>query len=79
MAGAGDPSIARNLGAFFGHIVKAIKTDPTAPPSVEVSRSVQEDRQPDGVILRRTTVDEVVLPPDHARANAPDRPSTPDP
>ncbi len=62
MTAAEDPSIARNLGAFFGHIVKAIKTSPDAPSSVEVNRSVQESRQPDGVVLRRTTVDEVVLP-----------------
>lgn len=59
-----DRSIARNLGAFFGHIVHAIKTDPTPAPHVEVKKSVQEERRPDGVTLRRTTVDEIVLPPD---------------
>ncbi len=59
-----DASIARNLGAFFGHIVNAIKTDPKVQERIHVSSSTQEARQDNGVILRRTTVDEVVLPPD---------------
>lgn len=59
-----EPSIARNLGSFFGHIVKAIKTDPNAQERVHVNKTMAEERQPDGVILRRTTVDEVVLPSD---------------
>jgi len=29
-----EPSLMRNLGAFFGHIVQAIKEDPTEPASV---------------------------------------------
>jgi hypothetical protein len=58
-----DSSLARNLGAFFGHIAKAIRTTPDEPRKVEVNRSVEEHRQEDGVVLRRTTVDEVVLPP----------------
>jgi hypothetical protein len=28
-----EPSLLRNLGAFFGHIVQAIKEDPTEPVS----------------------------------------------
>jgi len=28
-----EPSLMRNLGAFFGHIVQAIKEDPTEPVS----------------------------------------------
>jgi len=28
-----EPSLMRNLGAFFGHIVQAIKEDPTEPAS----------------------------------------------
>jgi len=58
-----DSSLARNLGAFFGHIAKAIRTTPDEPRKVEVNRSVEEHRHEDGVVLRRTTVDEVVLPP----------------
>lgn len=30
-APAGHDSLLRNLGEFFGHVVGAIKTDPTAP------------------------------------------------
>jgi hypothetical protein len=29
-----EPSLMRNLGAFFGHIVQAIKEDPTEPASI---------------------------------------------
>ncbi|MFO0783091.1 MAG: hypothetical protein U0636_05360 [Phycisphaerales bacterium] len=64
MAERQDPSIARNLGAFFGHIAHAIRTDPDAPQKREVKRTTTEEKTPDGVILRRTTIDEVVLPPD---------------
>lgn len=70
-----DSSLARNLGAFFGHIAKAIRTTPDEPRKVEVNRSVEEHRQDDGVVLRRTTVDEVVLPP----GAAPPRGQSPSP
>jgi hypothetical protein len=53
-------SIMRSLGEFFGHIAHGIKTDPTKK---EVSRSVEETRREDGVILRRTVIEEVQLPP----------------
>ncbi len=65
-----DQSLLRNLGQFFGHVVHAIKHDPTAPttakaaePAVEVrevNREVQIARQGE-FILRRTTIDEVLL------------------
>jgi len=63
----------RSLGEFFGHVVKGIRTDPAAPRRNEVHRSVEEERRPDGVILRRTIIEEVELPPDRTE-NGPDTP-----
>jgi hypothetical protein len=97
-----EPSLMRNLGAFFGHIVHAIKEDPsndrneTAAASasrearaaqtsgsaerethaatgesdmpidaLEVRREIQEARH-GPYILRRTTIDEVIRPPEGA-------------
>lgn len=57
-------SIMRSLGEFFGHIAKGITTDPTKPTAHEVKRSVEETRRDDGVILRRTVIEEVQLPAD---------------
>jgi hypothetical protein len=37
-----EPSLLRNLGAFFGHIVQAIKEDPTAPVSSEARATGSE-------------------------------------
>ncbi|MBL9148822.1 MAG: hypothetical protein JNM94_09035 [Phycisphaerae bacterium] len=51
-------SLMRSLGEFFGHIAQGIKTDPTKK---EVRRTVEEETRPDGVILRRTTIEEVEL------------------
>ena len=58
-----DPPLARSIGAFFGHIVDAVRTDPNAPAKAEVRRETTEERRPDGVMLRRTVIEEVVLPP----------------
>ena len=59
-----DPPLARSIGAFFGHIVDAIVSDPDARTErVEVRKEVTEDQRPDGVVLRRTVIEEVVLPP----------------
>lgn len=63
MAPAEEHSIARNLGAFFGHIARAISADAAGRRKVQVRSSVEETRREDGVVLRRTTVDEVLLPP----------------
>lgn len=55
-----------NLGAFFGEIAKAIKTDPSAPRTVEINRT--EQSQPvqttlgPGIATTRT-VDEVAITP----------------
>lgn len=59
-----DPTLARSFGAFFGHIVDAIVSDPDkARERVEVRKETTEERRPDGVVLRRTVIEEVVLPP----------------
>jgi len=52
--------IMRCLGEFFGNIAQGIKSQPG--PKVhrtEVGRTVEEHTGEDGVILRRTTIDEV--------------------
>jgi hypothetical protein len=53
-------SLARNLGEFFGHIIKAAKSQPTTRKTV--SRTVEE-RQDGNVVFRRTIVDEIEVPP----------------
>jgi len=59
-----DPPLARSIGVFFGHIVDAIVSDPNARTErVEVRKEVTEEQRPDGVVLRRTVIEEVVLPP----------------
>ena len=47
----------RSLGEFFGHIAKAMKTDP-AKKTRTVSRTVEEEHRGD-VTLRRTTIEEI--------------------
>lgn len=68
-------SIMRSLGEFFGHIVKGVRTDPTAQPTSTtahgpgasrhvVRRSVEEVRRdtPEGAMtMRRITIDEVEI------------------
>lgn len=48
----------RSLGEFVGHIVKGIRTNPAKRT---VRKEVQETRRDDGVILRRTTIEEVEI------------------
>ena len=50
-------SLIRNLGAFFGHIVKAVKTDPSTTKTV-VRKTVEEQEHGD-ITLRRTTIEEI--------------------
>ena len=63
-----DMSVAESLGAFVGAIWGGITSRPGEPaqkPS-ENARTVAtrvEDREVDGVILRRTIIDEVIVPP----------------
>lgn len=54
-----NPSLMRNLGAFFGHIIKGVKTDPTKETTT-VRRTVEEEDRGD-VVLRRTTIEEVEI------------------
>ena len=64
-----NPSLMRSLGAFFGHIAKGISTDVTRQPAKtadepdvrEVRRTIEEEETPDGVVLRRTIIEEVEL------------------
>ena len=49
----------RSIGEFFGHIVKAVRTDPSKKKTV-ISKSVEEED--DGnITLRRTTIDEIEI------------------
>ncbi len=68
-----EQPLARSLGAFLGHIVDAIASDPDAPKGnrTEVRRRTEEEQRPDGVILRRTVIEEVVLPPGTPAPKAP--------
>lgn len=69
-------SIMRSLGEFFGHIAHGVRSDPTRK---EVRRTVEEEERPDGIILRRTTIEEIEIPPKppapNADAPARDKPS----
>ena len=62
--------VARSVGQAVGILWRAIRT-PVAPDTVEVSRRSETLRQ-DGLTLRRTTIDEVVLQP-RDRTNPTDR------
>ncbi len=78
---AAHKPLMRSLGEFFGHIKKAVKTDPSAlqaqrranpePTRRVVSERVEEREvpNPDGtgrMILRRTVVEEVEIHPSTA-------------
>lgn len=73
-----DMSVAESLGAFVGAIWGGITAKPGAGTAGEsdavhtVARRV-EDREVDGVILRRTIIDEVIVPPQGAATNDPTR------
>ena len=65
MSGSGDKSTMRYLGEFFGHVMKGVRTDPAAParPATR-TRTEEELRETSGgrVVIRRTIIEEVVLP-----------------
>jgi hypothetical protein len=48
----------RSLGEFFGHIARAIKTDPNKKV---LKKTVEEEQRDDGIVLRRTTVEEIEM------------------
>ena len=52
-------TIARSLGECFGHIARGLRSQ-VEPDRTEVRRT-SEVRQEDGVVLRRTVVEEVEL------------------
>ncbi len=62
--------LMRALGEFFGEVWKGVKTDPAQPGRVS-RRRVEErvEETPHGkVVLRRTIVEEIIVPP---RAGSP--------
>ena len=61
-------SLMRNLGAFFGHIVKAVKTEPSEKRTV-VRKTVEEESHGD-ITLRRTTIEEIEFKKNDAAENA---------
>lgn len=65
MPGPPDKSIMRSLGEFCGHVLKGVRTDPAATaPRVARAKVEEEIRDtPAGrVVLRRTVIEEIVLP-----------------
>ena len=80
-----DPSLMRHLGAFFGHVLAAIREEPGAAPGqprreeagaapVKARIESQEVRQGE-FVLRRTTIDEVIHDPERADGAGGDRTS----
>ena len=56
------------LGRQIGHVKKAVQTDPAAAPEPKVvyrQNRIEEREHPEqqGVKLRRTTIDEVIVDP----------------
>ena len=61
MAQDEEKTLMRSLGEFFGHIVRGVKTDASSKTRVhEVSREIEEEEK-DGVVLRRTTIEEIEI------------------
>lgn len=55
-----------NIGAFFGEIAKAIKTDPSAPRTVEINRTEQSQPVQTALgpaVATTRTIDEVSVTP----------------
>lgn len=64
---APTPGLARNIGAFFGHILKSIRTPVESPGAnnarnIEIGRSVTEHTEGD-VTIRETIIREVQVHP----------------
>lgn len=57
MSDTSNKSVMRSLGEFFGHVIKAVKTDPRK----KTLRKTVEEEQRGDVILRRTTIEEVEI------------------
>ena len=66
MSEQGKKPLMRCLGEFFGNIAQGIRTNPEADVQrTEVNRTVEEHSTDEGVILRRTTIDEVEVRHEH--------------
>jgi hypothetical protein len=67
------------LGRQVGHVRKALHTDVTAPQKQVVYRNMQVEQRPHpeqpNVVLRRTTVDEVIVAPVAANQTEQRKPS----
>ncbi|MFZ4573493.1 MAG: hypothetical protein ACOYN0_03785 [Phycisphaerales bacterium] len=63
-AGEENKGIARSLGEFFGHIWQGVKADPRKPLRRESTETHERETPAGKVILRRTIIEEVELPPD---------------
>jgi hypothetical protein len=61
--------LMRNLGEFFGHIIKAVRTDPAKERQRTVVRRTEEETEQDDVILRRTTIEEIEVKRDNDDAD----------
>jgi hypothetical protein len=76
MATPPDKPLLRSLGEFFGHVMHGIKTDPSQPSSRTITKQTVEHETrdtPQGkVVLKRTIIEEVHLPPPPTIPN-PDR------
>src|SRR5262245_34323528 len=64
-----DPSLMRSLGQFFGEVWKGVASDPAKlRRQGRVTKRHVEQKSvdtPDGkLILRRTTIEEIIVPPD---------------
>lgn len=57
--------LMRSLGEFFGHIVKAVRTDPKRRV---IRREVEEEQRGD-ITLRRTTIEEVEINAEQRKRN----------
>jgi hypothetical protein len=51
--------LMRSLGEFIGHIVKAVKTDPSKKQTTISERVDEENRG--NITLRRTTIEEIEI------------------
>jgi hypothetical protein len=49
----------RNLGEFFGHILKGVRTKPA--PRKQVLRRQTEEEQRGDITLRRTVIEEIEM------------------
>ena len=58
---SGKKPLMRNLGEFFGHIIKAVRTDPASEKQKTVVRRTVEEQEAEDVILRRTTIEEIEI------------------